>query len=164
MLYEPVTVGGGDGPAALFSSSVLWEYTERKVQANGIVGQILTGRHIHALYWCSNLIEEHGGEAATFAANTIPHWPDIDGDILFREADIAHLQRNGFIEVDKQVGGSVTYRYGSRAKAIIASYRDTVAKKARDTAALRLGRRHAAASTTDTSPSRRQRPATADFL
>jgi hypothetical protein len=83
---------------------------------------------------------------------------------LFREADIAHLQRNGFIEVDKQVGGSVTYRYGSRAKAIIASYRDTVAKKARDTAALRLGRCHAAASTTDTSPSRRQRPATADFL
>lgn len=45
-----------------------------------------------------------------------------------READIAHLRKNGFVEVDRQngAGGSITYRYGSRAKAIIASYRENV--------------------------------------
>jgi len=129
MLYEPTGQGGGDGPAALFSSDVLWTFTEWKIQKDGIAGQIFTGRDILTLWWVSNLIEEHGGEPATFAANTIPHWPGIYGEIRFREADIAHLKKNGFIEVDRQ-GGSITYRYGNRAKAIIASYREAVGKKA----------------------------------
>jgi hypothetical protein len=43
---------------------------------------------------------------------------------------IAHLRKNGFIEIDRQTGGSITYRYGNRANAIIASYRESVGKRA----------------------------------
>ena len=78
-----------------------------------------------------NLIAEHGGEAATFAAGTAPHWPDQDGDLPFRPSDIAHLERNGFIEVERQLGagGSGTYRYGKRTKALVKSYREQRKRK-----------------------------------
>jgi hypothetical protein len=79
----------------------------------------------------STLLPAHRAEA-TFAAGTAPHWPDGDGEIPFRESDIAHLERNGFIEVERQLGagGTVTYRYGNRTKAIVTSYRESIGKKA----------------------------------
>ena len=43
LLYEPTDPSGGDTVAALFSSSVLWGYTETKIQQDGFAGQILDG-------------------------------------------------------------------------------------------------------------------------
>ncbi len=45
---------------------------------------------------------------------------------MFRESDLAHLQRNGFIAIERQpgAGGSITYRYGPRSLALIRSYRE----------------------------------------
>ena len=132
LLYEPTGDGGGDTVAALFSSSALWAFTEMKIQEDGFVGQILNARHVLALWWASNLIAEHGGEAATIVGSTAPHWPDAEGDIMFRAGDIAHLERNGFIEVERQPGsgGSVTYRYGKRTRAIAESYREHLRRSA----------------------------------
>ena len=89
MLYEPTGEGGGDVCAALFSSSALWEFTEMKIQKDGIVGQILTARHVLALWWAANLIAEHGGESVSYPRERPPHWPDQDGEIRYRDSDLS---------------------------------------------------------------------------
>jgi hypothetical protein len=136
LLYEPTGLGGGDGAAALFSCATLWDYTEEKLNPDGkggmIVAQILTARQILHLWWAANLIEEAGGEQASFVKGTAPHWPDRSGEILYRERDMARLVEAEFLEWERGIGSQalVTIRYGSRAKKIIASYRETIGKKA----------------------------------
>lgn len=130
LLYEPTGDGGGDTVAALFSSSVLWTFTETKIQQDGIVGEILTARHIITLWWAANLIAEHGGESASYPRERPPHWPDPDHEIAYRESDLAHLAANKLLEIERGSGSGslVTLRFGSRAKAIVNSYRERIGK------------------------------------
>lgn len=132
LLYEPTDPSGGDTVAALFSSSVLWGYTETKIQQDGFVGQILDARHIITLWWAANLIAEHGGESASYPRERPPHWPDPDREFPFRDSDLAHLAANKLLEVEfgSGSGSLVTLRFGSRAKAIVNSYRESIGKKA----------------------------------
>ena len=134
LLYEPTGTGGGDGAAALFSCATLWDYTEEKLNPDGsgnfVVAQILTGRQVLHLWWAVNLIEEAGGAEARFLKERPPHWPDREGEIPFREADMARLVECKFLGWERGAGGQalVTIRYGTRARTIIDGYRQSVGR------------------------------------
>ncbi len=109
LLYEPVGQGGGDAVAALFSCSTLWDYNEQRLNDDGtgafVNSQLLTGRQVLHLWWAANLIAEAGGEQASYAQGTAPHWPSPDGDITYRETDMARLVECEFLEWEHGIGG-----------------------------------------------------------
>jgi len=131
LLYEPTGMGGGDGAAALFSCATLWDCVDMKLNPDGKGGlvnaQLLTARQILHLWWAANLIEEAGGEQASFVKGTAPHWPDRGGEIIYRERDMARLVEARFLEWERGIGSQslVTIRYGSRARKIIEGYRES---------------------------------------
>ena len=136
LLYEPVGFGGGDAVAALFSSATLWDYTELRLNDDGtgafITSQLLTARQVLHLWWAANLIAEAGGEQASYVQGTAPHWPSPDGDITYRETDMARLVECEFLEWERGIGSGslVTLRFGSRTKALVKSYREMASKNA----------------------------------
>jgi len=85
------------------------------------------------LWHILNLLEEAGG-SVKFQGRVPPGWPAVDledpsGGIHFREADLKHLAKNGYIAITREAGG-VTVTLGPRTRELVKSFRETIGKKA----------------------------------
>ena len=56
----------------------------------------------------------------------------VSGEITYRDSDLSHLAANKLLEIERGMGSGslVTLRFGSRTKAIVTSYRESIGKKA----------------------------------
>jgi hypothetical protein len=131
-LYEPVRSGGGLAVAAVFSSSVLWDFVDYRLNelpdepGSFVMSQIITGSQLVHLHWALCLIEESGGESCMVPGGQAPHWAGRNGNVNWSQSDMGQLRAVSFLDV-KKVDGNTVISHGDLTRELISGFLEMLA-------------------------------------
>lgn len=126
LIWEPVggwDADGADALAAVFGSSLLFDYLDRRGQV-----PVLDLQHVAHLLALLAMIAENGGVEATFDIGRIPRLPEgAGGD---KNMILRHLTDNQLLDVERS-GPRVTIRHGRLVRELRESFQAQWAERSR---------------------------------